>query len=170
MKKLLVIVDMQRDFVSGSLGTEEALAILPAVRALIFAAREAGEEVVFTQDTHGEDYLSTQEGQRLPVPHCIKGREGHKIMPELAVQGARIFEKNTFGSVALAQYAAAGNYDEICLAGLCTDICVVSNALLVKAFCPNARVKVVAEGCAGTTPAAHKAALDTMRSCQVDIV
>ncbi len=166
MKKLLVVVDMQRDFVTGSLGTEEARAIVPRVRELVAAA----EEVVFTADTHGENYLETQEGRRLPVPHCIAGTEGWEILPEVYRAGAKIFEKPSFGSEALASYVKEGGYGEIVFCGVCTDICVVSNALLVKAALPEAEVRVVSSACAGTTPARHCAALETMRSCQVTVV
>ncbi len=163
VKRLLVVVDMQHDFVDGALGSEAAQAAVPAVKALVAQA----EEVVYTQDTHGEDYLDTHEGKLLPVPHCIRGSAGWEILPGLYRSGARIFEKNTFGSLALAEYAAA--FDEITLCGVCTDICVVSNALLIRAFAPEARVRVVSAACAGTSPEAHEAALLTMKSCQIEI-
>lgn len=164
IKRLLVVVDMQRDFVDGALGSVAAQAIVPAVEALVSGA----DEVVYTQDTHGGDYLETHEGKFLPVPHCIRGAAGWEIVPELFRAGARVFEKGTFGSVPLAEYAAG--YDEITLCGVCTDICVVSNALLIRAFAPEASVRVVAGACAGTSPEAHDAALCTMRSCQIEIV
>ena len=164
MRRLLIVVDMQRDFVNGALGTKEAQEIVPAVRSLVAAA----EEVVYTQDTHGEDYLETHEGRCLPVPHCIRGTAGWEILPEVYRSGARIFEKGTFGSVSLAEYAAA--FDEISLCGVCTDICVVSNALLLRAFAPEAGVRVAASACAGTSSEAHQAALLTMKSCQIEII
>lgn len=163
MKKLLVVVDMQRDFVTGALGTEEAKKIVPRVKELVGNA----SEVVYTADTHGENYLETREGRFLPVPHCIKGTAGWEILPELYKQGAKIFEKPTFGSDALARYVKEGGYDEITFCGVCTDICVVSNALLVKAALPEAEVRAVASACAGVTPEKHLAALETMRSCQI---
>ena len=172
MKKLLVVVDMQNDFVRGALGTREAQAALPAVKELIARERAAGTAVAFTQDTHGKEYPETQEGRRLPVPHCIKGEEGWQIVPELVpyTKGACVFEKGVFGSVALAEYARAGGFEEVVLCGVCTDICVVSNALLIKAYCPETTVCVVASACAGTTQENHNAALATMRSCQIEIL
>ncbi len=168
MKGLIVAVDMQNDFVSGALGSPEAQAILPAVRDLL---SENGREIVFTQDTHGEDYFETQEGKLLPVLHCVKGTKGWEIVPELAssARGTKIFEKGAFGSVRLAEYVKEGGFDDVMLCGVCTDICVVSNALLIKAFCPETTVRVKAEACAGTSRANHEAALSTMRSCQIII-
>ena len=166
LRRLLVVVDMQHDFVDGALGTPEAVRILPAVRTLV---EEWRGDVAYTQDTHGADYAATQEGKFLPVPHCIQGTYGWEIVPELRTgKSARIFEKETFGSVALAEYAK--EYDEVALCGVCTDICVVSNALLIKAFSPEAAIYCVADACAGTSPAAHEAALATMRCCQVQTV
>ena len=166
LRRLLVVVDMQHDFVDGALGTPEAVRILPAVRTLV---EEWRGDVAYTQDTHGADYAATQEGKFLPVPHCIQGTYGWEIVPELRTgKSARIFEKGTFGSVALAEYAK--EYDEVALCGVCTDICVVSNALLIRAFAPEASVCVVAGACAGTSPEAHQAALLTMKSCQIEII
>lgn len=166
LKRLLVVVDMQHDFVDGALGTPEAVRILPVVRAL---AEQWHGDVAYTQDTHGADYAATQEGKFLPVPHCIRGTRGWEIVPEVRTgKSARIFEKGTFGSVALAEYAK--EYDEVALCGVCTDICVVSNALLIKAFSPETAICCVTNACAGTSPAAHEAALETMRSCQVQLV
>ena len=166
LRRLLVVVDMQHDFVDGALGTPEAVRILPAVRTLV---EEWRGDVAYTQDTHGADYAATQEGKFLPVPHCIKGTYGWEIIPELRTgKSARIFEKGTFGSVALAEYAK--EYDEVALCGVCTDICVVSNALLIKAFSPETVIYCVTDACAGTSPAAHEAALATMRSGQVQTV
>ncbi len=169
MKGLLVVVDMQNDFVSGALGTQEARAIVPAVRDLLLRARENGDEIVFTQDTHTEDYLKTQEGRFLPVPHCIKGTQGWETVPELKTDGAKIFEKGAFGSVELAKYVQKRGVGDVTLCGVCTDICVVSNALLLKAFCPETTVRVKACACAGTTPENHRAALVAMQCCQVII-
>ncbi len=164
IKRLLIVVDMQRDFVDGALASAAAQAIVPAVGALVSGA----DEVVYTQDTHGGDYLETHEGKLLPVPHCIRGTAGWEILPQLFRRGARVFEKGIFGSVPLAEYAAG--YGEITLCGVCTDICVVSNALLIRAFAPEASVRVVAGACAGTSPEAHQAALLTMKSCQIEII
>ncbi len=165
MKKLLVVVDMQRDFVTGALSTAEAQAIVPRVKALA----EAAENVVYTADTHGENYMETREGRHLPVKHCIKGTEGWEILPEVYRAGAPVFEKPAFGSLSLAEYIRAEGYDDITFCGVCTDICVVSNVLLVKAMLPEAEVRVISSACAGVTPQLHEAALATMKSCQVTV-
>ena len=169
-KKLLVVVDMQRDFLEGALGTREAQALLPRVRERIEGAKAAGETVVFARDTHDYDYLQTQEGKKLPVPHCIRGTEGWGIDPFLPSEGCRVFDKPTFGSRALAAYAAEEGFAAVELIGVCTDICVLSNAVLLKAFLPEAEISVRADCCAGVTPARHETALEAMRACQIDIV
>ena len=166
MKELLVVVDMQTDFVNGALGTKEAEEAVPAVEKLVKAA----ERVVYTQDTHGENYFETQEGRKLPVAHCIRGTKGWEILPSLYKAGSRVFEKGAFGSVELAEYVRKEKFTKITLCGVCTDICVVSNALLIKAFVPEAEVCVVANACAGVTKEKHAAALATMQSCQIEIV
>ena len=172
MDKVLIIVDMQKDFVDGALGTQEARAIVDAVRKKL-AAHEG--PVIFTQDTHQPDYLNTQEGRLLPVEHCIEGTEGWRIIPELRPYaekpGVKIIRKPTFASVELARALAAraGEIEEIELVGLCTDICVVSNALLLKAFLPEMKISVDSACCAGVTPEKHAAALETLRSCQIDV-
>ena len=170
MKKLLVVVDMQKDFIDGALGTPEAAAVVPRVREKLLSYPP--EDVYATMDTHGEDYLSSQEGQRLPVVHCLRGTEGWALHPDIAplIRLDRIFEKPSFGNVKLAEtLAALPEIEEIELVGLCTDICVVSNALLLKAFLPETRVAVDSACCAGVTPEKHLAALETMRSCQVEV-
>lgn len=169
-KKLLVVVDMQNDFIGGVLGTKEAQSILPAVRARIADARKEGEEVAFTRDTHGDDYLSSQEGKNLPVPHCIAGTAGHEIAAGLCLAGERVFDKPAFGSIELAAYVKERGFAAVELVGVCTDICVISNALLIKAFCPEAEVCVRAGCCAGVTPQSHQTALEAMRACQVKIL
>lgn len=169
-KKLLVVVDMQNDFIGGALGTQEAQNILPAVRARIADARKEGEAVVFTRDTHGDDYLSSQEGKNLPVPHCIAGTAGHEIAAGLCLAGERVFDKPAFGSIELAAYVKERGFAAVELVGVCTDICVISNALLIKAFCPEAEVCVRAGCCAGVTPQSHQTALAAMRACQVKIL
>ena len=170
MKKYLLVIDMQKDFVDGSLGTAEAQAIVPAVAEKI---RRFEGEVIFTQDTHGENYMETQEGKFLPVLHCIKGTPGHEVIPELQefLADAKVFLKGTFGSVDLAAYLSkrAEEIESIELIGLCTDICVVSNALLLKAAMPEKPLFVDASCCAGVTPEKHAAALETMRSCQITV-
>ena len=170
MKKLLVIVDMQNDFVDGALGAEGGKEAVQNARELLAKARAEGTQVVFTKDLHGDNYLETQEGKRLPVPHCIKGTEGAQIAKELSVDGATVFEKNAFASVELAEFTRQEGFDEIIFAGICTDICVVSNALLVKAYNPDTRVAVVADCCAGTMKENHLAALQVMKCCQIDIL
>ena len=170
LKKLLIVIDMQNDFIDGSLGTPEAEAIVDAVKDKIrsYPARD----IFATMDTHGPDYLSTQEGRNLPVEHCIKGTEGWRIRPDIAelLTEAAVFEKPTFGSVRLAD-AVKGieDLEEIELVGLCTDICVVSNALLLKATLPEVKICVDSRCCAGVTPEKHLAALETMRSCQIEV-
>ena len=172
MRKILVVVDMQNDFIDGALGTPEAVAIVENVKARI---REYDPADVFvTMDTHAPNYLETQEGRNLPVEHCIKGTKGWQIRSDIAalLPDWHIYEKPTFGSVALAKDIAeiAANEDiEIEVLGLCTDICVVSNALIIKAMFPNAQVQVDAACCAGVTPESHEAALRTMQMCQIDI-
>lgn len=170
MKTLLVVVDMQNDFVTGALGTREAQAILSAVNAKIAAS----ERVVYTLDTHGADYSATQEGRNLPVPHCIKGTWGHALAEGLTVaEGSTMIEKPTFGSTELGMLvrglAENGQIDRVELVGLCTDICVISNALLIKAFCPELQVTVDAACCAGVTPESHKNALAAMKMCQIQV-
>ena len=162
MKKAIVVVDMQKDFIDGALGTKEAQAMLPRMEAKLAAARAAGTALVFTMDTHGEDYL--------PVPHCIRGTKGWEIAASLQpfVQAAAaVVEKPSFGSTELP--AVLAGYDEIELVGLCTDICVISNALLLKAFYPEKRISVDASCCAGVTVESHKDALRAMKMCQVDV-
>lgn len=170
MKKLLIVVDMQNDFINGALGSDMAKAILPNVRAKIEAYKQNGDAVLFTRDTHQKDYLETQEGKFLPIAHCIEGTTGHLITDELDASGCEIVDKPTFGSLELAQQVAGGGYDEIELCGLCTDICVVSNALIFKAQLPETKVSVDARCCAGVTEESHKAALLTMKMCQVNVI
>ena len=171
MKQLLIVVDMQNDFVSGALGTAEARAILPAVNAKIAAA----ERIIFTLDTHGTDYLSTQEGRNLPVAHCIKDTWGHALADGMCVPtGATLLEKPTFGSLALGELVCRlfekNEIDSVELIGLCTDICVISNALLLKACCAELPVSVDAACCAGVTPESHQNALNAMKMCQITVV
>ena len=169
MKKLLIVVDMQNDFITGALGTAQAERILPRVRAKTEEYRQNGDAVIFTRDTHTGDYLTTREGRFLPVVHCVAGTEGHEIASGLDTAGCMVLDKPAFGSLELAQEAAAGDYDEIELCGLCTDICVVSNALIIKAKLPETEVTVDAACCAGTTAEGHRAALLTMKNCQVTV-
>ena len=170
MKKLLVVVDMQNDFIDAALGTAEAVAIVPHVVEKI---QHWDGEICCTLDTHGENYLQTNEGRHLPVPHCIEGTPGHDLHPEVAKalgEGVQRFYKGTFGSQELADFIAGGNYGYVEFVGLCTDICVVSNAILAKAAAPECQIAVDASCCAGVTPASHAAALTTMAMCQIDIL
>jgi len=176
MKKILVVVDMQNDFIDGALGTKEARGIVDNVVRKIESYE--GELVFATRDTHGENYLETSEGRHLPVPHCIRGSKGWEIRPEVAgilkKVNAQIVDKPTFGSEALAERLselAEGKEEELSieLVGLCTDICVVSNALLLKARMPEAVIRVDPACAAGVTPESHEAALVTMRMCQVEV-
>lgn len=175
MKKYLVVVDIQKDFVDGALGSAEAAAIIPAVYEKI---RGFQGRIILTLDTHYENYMETAEGKKLPVPHCIKGTDGHKPDEHVvkAIEGKDyiFIEKNTFGSVELPELIRKEGFDErtdsIELMGLCTDICVVSNALLLKANFPEAEISVDSACCAGVTPELHNAALATMKSCQINVI
>ena len=169
MKQLLVVVDMQNDFVTGSLGTQEAQLIVPRIACLCHVYKELGDEIIFTRDTHCADYLATQEGKNLPVEHCIKGTWGWQIVDDLQHYATNVIDKPTFGSTQLASYVAQGNYDQVTLVGLCTDICVISNALLIKASCPELKVSVDAGCCAGVSPQSHSNALQAMKMCQIEI-
>ena len=171
MKKVLVVVDMQKDFINGVLGTKEAEAIVDSV---VETVKCFEGEVNFTRDTHAENYLETQEGKNLPVPHCIKGTDGWKLDRKLECLRAdtmKIFDNPTFGSMALADYLKAEKeLESVTLIGLCTDICVISNALLIKAALPETEIRVIEKCCAGVTPQSHKNALEAMRMCQIKIV
>lgn len=169
-KTLLVVVDMQNDFISGTLGTSEAQAIVPRVKARVEQQLAEGQEVVFTQDTHYENYMDTLEGKKLPVMHCQKGTEGWKLEDSLAAFPGKRFEKTAFGSVELARYVQTEEFDRIELLGLCTDICVIANALLMKTVLPGTPIFVRADCCAGVTPESHENALKAMQMCQVEII
>ena len=173
--KVLIVVDMQNDFVTGPLGTPEARAIVPKVADKI---RDFSGLVVYTLDTHHENYMETMEGKKLPVPHCIEHTEGWETCPEIPDADAlnkwgEVFTKTTFGSVRLAEklrsLSEKGNIEEVELVGVCTDICVISNALLLKAFLPETEISVDASCCAGVTPESHRNALEAMKMCQINI-
>ena len=171
MKKILVVVDMQNDFIDGALGTAEAVAIVPKVAEKI---KNFDGTVIYTRDTHEEKYMETQEGRNLPVPHCIRGTEGWQIRTEVQQAGAMVVDKPTFGSRALAEKLVEMNREEaiesITLVGLCTDICVISNAFVIKAFLPETPIIVDAACCAGVTPKSHERALEAMKVCQIAVV
>lgn len=173
--EVLIVVDMQNDFVSGALGTREAVDIVPNVVGRVVEGVNRGETILFTRDTHEENYMETQEGRNLPVPHCIRGTDGWAIIPQLAeyTEGRIIVDKPTFGSTELGriltEWNRAESIEKITLIGLCTDICVVSNAMLAKAFLPEVPVIVDAKCCAGVTPESHTNALSAMRICQITV-
>ena len=170
-KNVLVVVDMQKDFIDGALGTSEAAQIVDNVAEMI---KGFDGEVVFTRDTHFDNYLETQEGKKLPVPHCIKGSDGWQIdkkLEALRLDEKKVFDKLTFGSVELADYLKSlASLECVTLIGLCTDICVISNALLIKANLPEVTIRVVERCCAGVTPESHKNALEAMKMCQVEVI
>ena len=172
---LMVVVDMQKDFIDGALGSAQAVKIVERCAEKLRKAKADGDTVIFTRDTHGEDYADTEEGKNLPVVHCIRETEGWQIDPSLTgiFEEPTILDKETFGSRALGEIAAGlleeGEIDSIELFGLCTDICVISNALLVKAFCPDIPIYVDASCSAGVTPESHENALKAMESCQIHV-
>lgn len=169
--KILLVIDMQKDFIDGSLGTREAVAILPKVLKKMDTFEG---KILATRDTHGEDYLSTAEGRKLPVPHCIKGSEGWQLHPEIAGRlTEEPIDKSSFGSVLLPDILQGIQNEEpiesITLVGLCTDICVISNAMILKANFPEIPILVDASCCAGVTPQSHANALEAMKMCQIEI-
>lgn len=167
--KILVVVDMQNDFIDGALGTSEAVEIVPYVKHVI---ESFDGKVFFTRDTHFDDYMNTQEGKNLPVPHCIKGSDGWQIRPELdSLRKTEAIDKVTFGSSALVDLLKKEkDIEEITFIGLCTDICVISNVAVVKAFFPEIPISVDAKACAGVTPQSHRTALEAMKAIQVKII
>ncbi len=174
MKKLLIVIDMQKDFIDGSLGTKEAVDILPKV---IEKIKNHDGKVIYTRDTHSEGYLETLEGKKLPVVHCVEGSKGWELAKDidnLAKENhSRIFDKPSFGSVELAKYVSDihrdGQVDKIELVGLCTDICVISNAMILKAVMPEIEIEVDSSCCAGVTPESHNNALGAMKMCQIGV-
>lgn len=173
MENILVVVDMQKDFIDGALGSKEAIAIIPASAKKI---RDFDGKIFVTFDTHAEDYLNTQEGRKLPVVHCVKGTEGWKLDENIraALEGKEYtaVEKHIFGSIDLPDIIKKAVKDKefsIELIGVCTDICLISNALILKSAFPNVHMSVDSSCCAGVTPELHEAALKTMSSCQIDI-
>ena len=167
--KILVVVDMQNDFIDGALGSPEAVAIVPYVKSVI---ESFDGKVYFTRDTHMENYMQTQEGKNLPVPHCIKGTQGWEIRDELdSLRKTEAIDKITFGSSELVKVLSREkDIESITFVGLCTDICVISNVMITKAYFPEISLIVDAQACAGVTPQSHKTALDAMKMCQVKII
>lgn len=171
MKNCLLVIDMQNDFITGALGTKEAVEIIPAVKARIEKAIKDGEDVIWTKDTHEKDYMKTREGGYLPVEHCIEGTRGYEICDELLPyvdKAKKVIIKNTFGSKELPKYIE--EYDNITIIGLCTDICVISNAMVVHAFYPEKNIIIEKKCCAGSTVENHENALKAMSVCQFDII
>ncbi len=174
--KVFIVIDMQNDFISGALGNPETLAVVEPMAERVKEVIAEGTEILYTLDTHFENYSDTQEGRNLPVPHCIKGTEGHKLIPELREiinDESRAVEKIIFGSKELPQRVmdiCGGVPDEIELAGVCTDICVISNAMILKAFFPETKIIVNSRCCAGVTPESHNRALEAMKMCQITVI
>ena len=171
--KVLIVVDMQNDFIDGALGTPEAVAIVPNVKKKVEEYRENKDVVIFTRDTHHARYLETSEGKHLPVEHCIAFSHGWEITPELANYTRYIVNKGTFGYSGWAEYGGVYNFvgaKSIELVGLCTDICVISNAMILKSIFPEVPIIVDASCCAGVTPESHKNALEAMKMCQIEII
>lgn len=172
--KLYVVIDFQNDFVTGPLGTPEAQAIIPKIVEKIKNI-DAKDVLAFTYDSHTDDYLNTQEGKNLPVEHCLVGSTGWFIVKEVSsaadIATPKFFNKPTFGCMGLMDYIKTLEHelDEIEFCGVCTDICVISNALMAKAVLPEVKISVDASCCAGVTPELHKAALSVMKSCQIEI-
>ena len=170
MQDILIVVDMQNDFIDGALGTPEAVSIVPTVKDVILSHKG---RVIFTKDTHSPDYLSTSEGKSLPVEHCLKDTYGWEICDSLKEYASEVIEKPTFGSTKLAKQLKRENENDpigkITLVGLCTDICVISNALLLKATFPEVKIEVISSACAGVTPQSHENALNAMKMCQITI-
>lgn len=166
MKKTLIVVDMQNDFISGSLGSSEAESIVENVRNKINQYYKNGFEIIYTRDTHSENYLQTSEGKKLPVPHCIKGSKGWQIADGLYKDGCEIVDKEHFGWTGWDKYS----FESVEIVGLCTDICVVSNALIIKSFFPDAEIVIDKSCCAGVSKKSHESALETLKMCQIDII
>lgn len=167
MKKTLIVIDMQNDFIDGALGTEEAQAIVPNVKKKIEEYKARGDEIIFTRDSHNKNYLNTNEGRHLPVKHCITLTHGWEVSSELDDNMCEHIDKTTFG---FSYWNEDFNFKEVELVGVCTDICVVSNALILKAQFPEINITVDASCCAGVTPESHQAALTTMKMCQINVI
>lgn len=179
-KKVLIVIDVQNDFVYGSLGSNEAVAVVPNIVEKVNEYRNNSDLIIFTQDTHYNNYLDTQEGKKLPVEHCIRGTNGWEIVDEINYKkfekfnNFAVYRKSTFGFDDWDWEERFNNTDDslldIEIIGLCTDICVITNALLIKTYYPEAKITVDASCCAGSTPERHKAALDVMKSCQINVI
>ena len=169
--RVLLVIDMQNDFINGALGTKEAEAIVSNVNEKIATYRSSGDVVVFTRDTHYDNYLETAEGKKLPVPHCIEGTDGWQITSKITVlENETVFNKTSFGCIELADYMKWVKPSSIEFVGLCTDICVISNAMIMKARFPEMPISVDSACCAGVTPESHENALKAMAMCQIDVL
>ena len=178
--KVLIVIDMQEDFVNGVLGTPQARAIVPKVAAKVKEYTDSKEEtvIIYTKDTHYDNYMDTMEGKYLPVPHCIVNTNGWLIVPEVYTEDSDVVEKTTFGRIALPHEVMTScglkyekvDIESIELVGVCTDICVISNALILKTYFDDIPIIVDSACCAGVTPAKHEAALEVMRSCQIEVI
>jgi len=169
--KALIVIDMQNDFIDGALGTKEAVAIVPRVKQKIEEYQKRGDKIIFTRDTHRSDYLERHEGKMLPIPHCIYGTDGWMIPETLDVPDCRYIDKDTFGWPFWGNNNTLSVFEpDMEIVGLCTDICVVSNALILRSMYPECDITVDASCCAGTTPEKHMAALEVMKSCQINII
>lgn len=168
--KMLIVIDCQNDFIDGVLGTKEAKEIIPNVKKKIEEYKVRGDKVIFTRDTHYGDYLETNEGKYLPIEHCIYHTDGWQISNQLDTTNCEIINKNTFGYLRWYVYSIGHNIEEVELCGLCTDICVISNAMILKATFPEANIKVDASCCAGVTSESHMRALETMKMCQINVI
>lgn len=170
MNKVLIVVDAQEDFTRGALRNEDAIAALPKIKEIAEFARDNHFEIFYTMDTHGDDYLNTQEGKNLPVPHCIHMTPGWQVCPEVKVEPAKVIRKGSFGFARWDAFPVVGAADEVWICGFCTDICVSANFQIIKAMYPEVPIVVIDDACAGVAPAAHKAALKVMQSCQARVV
>ena len=170
MNKVLIVIDAQEDFTRGALRNEQAIEALPTIKEIVtYAYKHFDRKTIYTKDTHSENYLETQEGKNLPVPHCIKGSNGWRLCPEVLIEESKVIEKGTFGSTRWGM-EALGTVDEIWICGFCTDICVSANFQILKANYPEVPIVVIEDACAGVTPELHDAALKIMKSCQAKIV
>ena len=172
MKKALIVIDMQNDFITGALANTEGQKIVPKIADFI---RNFDRDIIATRDTHTKDYMNTQEGKKLPVPHCIQNTDGWNIVPEIQTaldeKENKVFyiDKPTFGSIGLGDLIGRKLYDEVTLVGVCTDICVINNAMVIKACALETEVIVLKDLCAGVTPESHKTALNAMQACQITV-
>ena len=165
--KLLLVIDMQNDFLTGSLANPEGVKIIPLIEEKVKEYLGSGDDVIFTKDTHDANYLNTSEGKMLPVVHCVKGTKGHEICDELKKYAYKVIEKPTFGALNQFKDYDFSKYEEIGLVGVCTDICVISNALILKAMYPETPIVVYENLCAGTSLENHESSINSMKSCQV---